>query len=101
MPDISDDVLPRLSTTKLKGIDLGEGAICPAYGGLSILNLPSSLCHWLGASGPPHPRLDIPELDALVEGIEQFIVVLIDAVSYDRFRGWIAGMAAELDPEGD
>lgn len=101
MPDITDNLLPRLSTSKLEGLDLGEGAIHPAYDGLSILNLPASLCHWLGASGPPHPRLDIPELDVMVEGVKQVIVVLIDAVSHDRFRGWIAGMATELDPEGD
>ncbi|HEY45176.1 MAG: hypothetical protein AMJ88_08855 [Anaerolineae bacterium SM23_ 63] len=101
MPDITDNLLPGLYTSKLEGLDLGEGAIHPAYDGLSILNLPASLCHWLGASGPPHPRLDIPELDAMVEGIKQVIVVLIDAVSHDRFRGWIAGMAKELDAESD
>ena len=101
MPDITDILLPRLSKPKLEGLDLGEGAIHPAYDGLSILNLPASLCHWLGASGPPHPPLEIAELDAIVDGVKQFIVVLIDAVSYERFRGWIAGMAAELDPDGD
>jgi hypothetical protein len=101
MPDMTDNMLTRLSTPKLEGLDLGEGVIHPAYDGLSILNLPASVCHWLGASGPPHPRLDIPELDAMVEGVKQVIVVLIDAVSHDRFRGWIAGTAAELDPESD
>lgn len=101
MPDVADDILPRLSTPKLEGLDLGGGAIHPAYDGLSILNLPASLCHWLGVSGPPHPRLDISALEAMVEGVEQIIVVLIDAVSYERFRRWIEGSAPAFDPNED
>jgi hypothetical protein len=101
MPDVTDNILPRLSTPKLEGLDLGEGAIHPAYDGLSILNLPASLCHWLGVSEPPHPRLDISELEAMVAGVEQIIVVLIDAVSYERFRRWIEGIAPAFDPHED
>ncbi|UCF61619.1 MAG: alkaline phosphatase family protein [Anaerolineaceae bacterium] len=101
MPDLSHQLRSRLETTQSIDLELGSDALHPAYQGLSILNLPASLCHWLGASGPPHPALAIPELDALVTGVEQVIVVLIDAVSYDRFRGWIAGMSAELNPEND
>ncbi len=101
MPDFDHQIRPRLQATRFPNIDLGSDALLPAYQGLSLLNLPASLCQWLGASGPPHPRLDIPELDAMVEGVKQFIVVLIDAISYDRFRQWTVGMASELDPESD
>ena len=101
MPDLSDQIHPRLKTKRLSGLDLGADAIHPCYDGLSILNLPASLCHWLGASELSHPRLDLPELDGLVEGTKQIVVVLIDAVSYERFRRWINLQSSELDPAAD
>jgi hypothetical protein len=101
MPDITDNILPRLSTPKFEGLDLGEEAIHPAYDGLSIFNLPASLCTWLGAPAPPHPPVDLPELDGLVDGAKQLVVLLIDAVGHERFRQWIDGMAPVLDPESD
>ncbi|HEY42358.1 MAG TPA: alkaline phosphatase family protein [Anaerolineae bacterium] len=101
MPDVTDNILPRLSTPKLEGLDLGEGSIHPAYDGLSILNVPASLCKWLGASLPPHPPVDLPELDGMAEEVQQLVVVLIDSVGHDRFRQWIDGMAPVLDPKSE
>ena len=101
MPDLSDQYRLRLETNKLSGLDLGVDAIHPYYDGLSILNLPASMCHWLGASEPSHPPLDLPELDGLVEGTSQIVVALIDAVSYGRFQRWISTQSSELDPAVD
>ena len=101
MSDLSDQIRPRLETNKLSGIDLGADAIHPCYDGLSILNLPASMCRWLGASELSHPPLDLPELDGLVEGTRQIVVALIDAVSYERFRRWISMQSSELDPAAD
>ena len=101
MPNLTDAFLPRLVAHKLRDLDLGAGVIHPHYEGLSILNLPASLCKWLGAPNISHPPLDLPELDGLVEGTRQIVVALIDAVSYDRFRRWINKQSLELDPAAD
>ena len=85
----------------MAGLDLGVDAIYPAYDGVSLLNLPTSLCRWLGAPDLAHPPLDVPELDKLAEGAKQIVVTLIDAVSYERFRRWIDGAAPELNPEAE
>jgi|Deesub1362A_J573_1020465.scaffolds.fasta_scaffold03357_6 hypothetical protein len=90
MPDLSDQTLPRIKTQRIP-LDLGPEALHPAYEGLSLLNLPASLCRWLKVLPPPHPPLAVPELDQLAAGVRQVILVLIDAVSHQRFVQWLAG----------
>jgi hypothetical protein len=101
MPDLSDQILPRLESRRLSGLDLGVDAVYPAYDGLSLLNLPTSLCRWLGAPDLLHPPLELDELNRISEGVRQIVVALIDAVSYERFRQWIDEAALELHPGAD
>jgi len=91
VPDLTDAILPRLLSGRLTDLDLGPRAVIPAYDGLSILNLPASLCRWLGAEPLPHPPLVVPALDDLADGIRQVVVVLIDALSFERFQRWADG----------
>ena len=49
MTDITSDLLPKMSATRLPGLNPGDGFLIPDYAGGSILNLPGSLCGWLGA----------------------------------------------------
>ncbi len=97
MPDLSEHLRCQLTTDRPIDLDLGPGSVHPAYDGLSLLNLPSSLCQWLGAPALPHPPLQIPELDTLARGARQIIVVLIDAVSLQRFRKWMEGLTPAFD----
>jgi hypothetical protein len=101
MPDLSEPLRTRLGTNRPIKLELGPEAVYPAYDGLSILNLPASLCRWLGAPDLPHPPLDLPELDDLLHGIKQIVVILVDAVSFDRLRKWTDGISPTLNPERD
>jgi len=96
MTDLTATVLPALRTARLPDLDLGPEAVHPAYSGRSILNLPASLARWLGAPDLPHPPLDLAGLDVLAEGVEQLVVVLIDAVSFDRFRLWVKRLSGPV-----
>jgi hypothetical protein len=98
MPDLTNALLQKLRAHRLPGIDLGEDAQHPAYDGLSILNIPDSVCKWLGAPELPHPGLEIPELDELAQGVEQVVAVLVDAVALHRFLRWLNGRATFLQP---
>ena len=98
MPDLTNSLLQKLRSHRLPEIDLGEDAQHPAYGGLSILNIPGSICKWLGAPDLPHPGLQLPELDALAEGVDQVVAVLVDAVALHRFRDWLTGRAQIIQP---
>jgi hypothetical protein len=101
LTDLSSQLLARLEAPRFQNLDLAPGAIHPAYDGLSLLNLPGSLCAWLGAPNPGHPPLDIAKLDELAEGVKKVVMVLIDAVSFDRFLAWFSEPGPELDPESD
>lgn len=96
LTDRSAEAIDRIQATRLPGLDLGSDSIHPNYNGLSILNLPSSLCKWFAAEPLTHPALDLSALDALAEDIDQIIVVLVDAVSLSRFQRWMADMLPSL-----
>src|SRR3972149_32505 len=76
MADLTQTILPTLRLTRIPDLDLGPSAIFPASGGLSILNLPAT---------PPPPRGGAGR-DGLAGGARQVVVVLIDAVPFERFR---------------
>ena len=88
MHDLSDTYLPKIESHKIPNLDLGEN-IHPGYFGLSILNFPATISNWLSAPKLPYPALQIPELSTLIQGMDQVIVVLIDALSFSRFKTWM------------
>ncbi len=98
MPDFVDSLKPNLLSHKIPGLYLGPGAVHPHYNGFSLLNVPGSLCRWLGAPDLPHPSLNIPELDALAEDADQIIVCLIDALALHRFQQWISAVDTTIYP---
>jgi hypothetical protein len=98
MPDLTQTLLQKIRAQRLPGIDLGDDGQHPAYGGLSILNIPGSICKWLDAPRLPHPSLEIPELDALAGGVDQIVAVLVDAAGLQHFLQWLEGRACILQP---
>jgi len=95
MNDLTQEYISDLRNYKIANLDLGNDALHPHYEKQSLLNVPSSLCDWLGAPRLPHPSLGISQLNNLAEGIQQLIVVLIDAISHRRFQDWIDRLDAE------
>lgn len=97
MQDLTESTLDRIEQHRIPGLDLGAQTIYPNYDGLSILNLPASISRWLGAGVLAHPPLQLAKLDELAEGINQVILVLVDAVSFDRCRRWLSRSARAYD----
>jgi hypothetical protein len=98
MADLTSKLINRISMQKLPDLQLKDDCLHPAYGGLSILNLPGSLSEWLGADQLHHPPIDIASLDDLAADAEQVICVLIDAVALHRFKQWVAQPDSKLAP---
>lgn len=96
LKDQSIEAIERIVSTRLEGLDLGDESIHPHYAGLSILNLPSSLCKWFNADLLPHPALALSELDILAQGVDQVVVTLVDAVSLGRFQLWLDDLLPAL-----
>ena len=97
MQDLTKMTLNQIEKKRIEGLDLGPGAIHPAYDGLSILNLPTSISQWLGAGPFVHPALQIPALDQMAEDIQQVVLLLVDAVSLHRCQKWLATSAGALE----
>ena len=88
MTDEYTVALAKIQSHQLPGLELGDGQIYPHYRGYSILNVPSSICGWLGA-----PRLGAIPLDpqitiSLADEYQNVILILMDALSLRRFTQW-------------
>lgn len=94
--EFTSQALSRLSNTRrLPGLDLGDGFLLPDYQGGSILNLPSSFCHWLELPGlGAAPLRD--ELLAPFQDVQRVILVLVDALALHRLQRWMADGCAPV-----
>jgi hypothetical protein len=86
MPDLTSDLLPGLYSHRLPGLDLGDGFIYPHYEGWSILNVPTSICQWLGVPEMGVAPLDPKILASIGDRYQQVVLVLVDALSLNRLR---------------
>jgi hypothetical protein len=96
MPDITAKILPRLKTHPLPGLDLDANFIYPDYQGGSILNLPSSICHWLGATSFGAAPLSAELLFPASSDLRRVILVLVDALSLHRLQRWMVDGTAPV-----
>ena len=94
--DLTSELLPHLHTLRLPGLDLGEGFLLPDYQGGSILNLPASLCHWLGAPGLGSAVPLRQELLSPFGEVRRVILVLVDALALHRLQRWMADGSAPV-----
>lgn len=96
MSDITPEILPRLKAFRLPELDLDADFIHPDYQGGSILNLPSSICHWLGAeplgAAPLRPELTVTSSTDL----RRVIMVLVDALALHRLQRWMTDGTAPV-----
>jgi hypothetical protein len=90
LPDLTAELLPRLRKFRLPGLDLGQEFIYPNYPGASILNLPASVCGWLGVPGIAGEPLSSEYTAAFGEGARRVILVLVDALGFQRLRRWLS-----------
>lgn len=96
MPDLTQDILPRLRQHQLPELDLGSGTIYPAYHGYSILNLPSTICSLLGAPPLGASPLHNDILSQLGGSVRRVILVLMDGLALHRFQRWITHGNAQV-----
>ncbi|MBN2548251.1 MAG: alkaline phosphatase family protein [Anaerolineales bacterium] len=96
MTDLTEKLLPILRQNRLPGLDLADEFIYPHYAGRSILNIPSSLCHWLGVPGLKAGPLSADILDFPGSGIRKVVLVLMDALALHRLQRWMADGTAPV-----
>jgi hypothetical protein len=95
MTDLTEQLYSTLRSFRLPGLDLGEDSVHPNYAGLSLLNLPSSICRWLGAPDLGARPL-IPEIIGhFGEGrARRVIMIVVDGLGLDLFARFQSAAAA-------
>ncbi len=96
MSDITHVILPRMISHRLPGLELDGDFIHPDYLGGSILNLPSSICHALGADtlGAVPVRSELILADST--DVRRVILVLVDALALHRLQRWMSDGTASV-----
>lgn len=91
MVDFTQEYLPLIHNHRLEGLETGEELVHPYYQGLSLLNIPSSLCRWLGAPDLTAMPL-LPQLVSFFgEGTaRRIILVVVDGLGLQQLQGWLA-----------
>jgi len=89
MVDLSSELMQRLLAHRIPGLDLGDGFVYPDYAGQSILNLPASVCGWLGVPSFGAPALHQDILTQLGGPFQRVIFLLVDALAFHRLQAWL------------
>jgi len=96
MSDITPEILPLMNSHRLPGLGLDGDFIHPDYLGGSILNLPSSICQWLGVE-PLGTTPMRPVLTSIGSNkVRRVILVLVDALSLHRLQLWMSDGTAPV-----
>ncbi len=83
---LAEDLFAQIRSERARcfgELDLPEEFVTPNYDGRSIVNVPASIVRMMGGEMPT-PPLHPEILGALAEGVRRAVVVVIDALSYDR-----------------
>ncbi len=96
MPDLTPPLLLRLKNHQLPGLDLPLDFIAPKYDDQSILNIPASICHWMGIPGMGAGVLTPEILSPLGNGIRRVILILMDALALHRLQAWMSDGTAPI-----
>jgi hypothetical protein len=91
MSEISQNILYKIRNNPLPGLKLDPELLSPQYQGYSILNIPASAAGLLDTPGLSSAPL-APEIINPIQGqgeIKNIILILLDALGYDRFLNWL------------
>jgi arylsulfatase A-like enzyme len=89
MPNLIPTLLPDLKKHRLASLDLGDQFIYPKYTDQSILNIPSTLCRWLGVPDPGVGPLRPEIISSLGDELRRVVLVLMDALALHRLQRWL------------
>jgi len=96
MTDLTTTRLPILKAQRISELALGENLQYPYYNGNSILNIPSSLCHWLDVPSIGATSLDEEILTAVGGKPRRILLILMDGLALHRLQCWMENSSAAV-----
>lgn len=107
MRDLLPTLLPRLEGHNIPGLKLPDGPqelgwVFPFYDGLSLTNMPASICHWLGVPPFGAPPFSEEIIRSYSPGFRQVILLVVDGMGLDgvqqalAWAGQTGGLSADF-----
>jgi predicted AlkP superfamily pyrophosphatase or phosphodiesterase len=93
MQNLVEPILNRLQQYNIPGLNIGKDMIFPYYEGLSLVNLPSSICRLLNIPSFGAQALDDQIMNTLGGPYENVIFLLADGVRFDFFQSYLDSRA--------
>ena len=89
MRNYTSKILPIIKSQRTDAFPMDEDMILPNYQGLSLVNLPATVCRLLDVPEFGQPPLDNAILEALAGPYQKIVVLLVDALGmhlFDKMR---------------
>jgi hypothetical protein len=86
MPDLTRSLQQQLKQVRLPGLDLPAPLQVPVYDGFSIVNLPASICAWLGLDDWPTSPLNARISGLAAHKYRQVIQIVVDGLGLELFQ---------------
>ncbi len=90
MPNLVAQLLPQLESHRIARLNAGPNAFYPCYNRQSLVNLPASVCHWLGAPLFGNPPLNQSILAAAGGPFRRVILLVVDGLGLEQFQRHIS-----------
>jgi len=87
--DLSEKNLTRILNQSDPALKNTPIEILPFYDGLSLANIPSSICSWFDIPAPRSEVLAVPNPPIKLEKIKNIILLLVDGLPYHRMVAWL------------
>ncbi len=89
MKDLSNQILPILKSHQIEGIQTGKVSLLPYYDGLSLVNIPGTICKLLGIKPFGAESLSDNIIGHLNGNYENIIFMLVDGLRYKFFHSFL------------
>ena len=96
MTSLIPSLLPQLAAHRMPGIQAGANALYPYYDRHSLINLPGSICHWLGAPAFGAPPLADEILNAMGGPFRHVILLIVDGLGLTQLEQFTQARANKI-----
>ncbi len=86
MPSLVSNLLPTLENNRLANFSAGPDAFYPYYNGQSLINIPASICHWLGVPGFGAQPLRPEILNAFGGPFRNVVLMVVDGLGLGQLQ---------------
>ncbi len=83
MKNTVEDILTKIQTRSPNDIARFDGQIHPKYDGLSIANIPASICRWLGCPPPVDRPLSVDFTQNFPKTYRHVIFIVVDGLGWE------------------